>query len=342
MAYVHRNSIDARDPTARYVQLAREAARALRGPLSQSECSRRLGYQSNVMHRWESGTCLPKASVFLRACEDMGRGEHAAVRFLNRRPAWLTQHAFATKEGVRLFLGELLAGASQRELAARMGKSRFQVMRVISGGAEPNLAFFLHLVDETSHRALDLLSMYFDVERFPSFGHAWRQLELARAVAYDEPWSHAVLRALELDPKRHWKSARWVSGKIGLPVEQVRTALEKLAAAGQVRKRKHSYRLVRASLVDTSRDPTRARRLRLDWCKAATARLERGTPGFFGYDLFAVSREDLLKLRDLQSQYVRAMQQLISASNQPECVGLYCAQLLDLAETDNAFTNRTP
>lgn len=34
----------------------------------------------------------------------------------------------------------------------------------------------------------------------------------------------------------------------------------------------------------------------------------------------------------LQLQFVRAMQELIASSEPSECVGLYCAQLLDLGE----------
>jgi hypothetical protein len=43
------------------------------------------------------------------------------------------------------------------------------------------------------------------------------------------------------------------------------------------------------------------------------------------------------RLRELNPEYVRAMQYLIAQSQPGECVGLFCAQLLDLAARDNAF-----
>ena len=52
-------------------------------------------------------------------------------------------------------------------------------------------------------------------------------------------------------------------------------------------------------------------------------------PGNVGYALFAVSRADLQKLRDLHRGYLRAMQRRIASSEPNECVGLYCAQLPD-------------
>jgi hypothetical protein len=81
----------------------------------------------------------------------------------------------------------------------------------------------------------------------------------------------------------------------------------------------------------------RARR----WTRTALERLERSSPGNFGYSLFAVSRPDLQRLRDLHLEYVRAMQELIARSQPSECVGLYCSQLLDLADEDNALSGNS-
>jgi hypothetical protein len=49
--------------------------------------------------------------------------------------------------------------------------------------------------------------------------------------------------------------------------------------------------------------------------------------------LFAISRNDLARLHQLHLAYVRAMQEVIASSGPSECVGLYCAQLLDLSGT---------
>jgi hypothetical protein len=69
----------------------------------------------------------------------------------------------------------------------------------------------------------------------------------------------------------------------------------------------------------------------------AAERLRAGSPGSYGYSLFAISRADIRRLKELQRQYVRAMQSLIAESAPGECVGLYCAQLLDLDLHDNAL-----
>jgi len=60
-------------------------------------------------------------------------------------------------------------------------------------------------------------------------------------------------------------------------------------------------------------------------------------PGNYGYSVFSISKADLKRMRDVHLEYVRAMQQIIAESSRGECVGLYCAQLLDLGLTDNAL-----
>jgi hypothetical protein len=47
----------------------------------------------------------------------------------------------------------------------------------------------------------------------------------------------------------------------------------------------------------------------------------------------------MVRIRHLQLEYVRAMSAIIASPEPSECVGLYCAQLLDLAlPVHNVFT----
>jgi len=53
---------------AAYHALSIELLNALRGRRSQSALSKRLGYRSNIVQRWESGHSLPTAATFLQCC----------------------------------------------------------------------------------------------------------------------------------------------------------------------------------------------------------------------------------------------------------------------------------
>jgi transcriptional regulator with XRE-family HTH domain len=83
-------------------------------------------------------------------------------------------------------------------LATQSGFSRCQVSRWLSGSTQPNLSELFCLVEVSSRRLLDLLALLVNPERLPSVARRWQKLELARKVAYGMPWSHAVLRALEI------------------------------------------------------------------------------------------------------------------------------------------------
>jgi len=322
--------------------VAADLVRALRGRWTQAEFSRRLGYRSNIVHRWESGKCWPTAAVFLRACL---RSRPAIAgcfeRFFGRRPAWADALAPFTRASIAAFLRDLRGKTPLLELAARSGFNRYSVGRWLRGSAEPKLPELLGMIEAASRRALDFIAQLTDPGAMATVSASWRKLERARNAAYDMPWSHAVLRALELDGYRRCRGSgeRWLASRLGVDGAEVERALELLASTGQIGRVRGKWRLHQSLAVETSRDVARARELKAVWADVAVRRLRAGFPGNYGYSLFAVSRDDMHRLRTLHLDYVRAMQSVIAASAPGECVGLYCAQLLDLSAIDNAFAD---
>lgn len=322
-----------------YAALAVELIRALRGRRSCADFSRRMGYRSNVAQRWESRRCWPSAARYLQ----LWRGSHPSdgdcfSRFFQRTPSWLATTPPESPEAVAAFLRQL-KGKTPIGAISELGQfSRYQVSRWLSGGTEPDLPDFLRLVEVLSRRLLDLLAIWADPERLPSVARHWRNLETVRQAAYHKPWSHAVLRALELEAQPSGTAqVPWLAGRLGVPVSVVTECLDFLETTDQVKKLRRRYVPCQVIAVTTARDPVLARRLKSVWAQTAISRLDQGSPGNFGYSLFAVSRDDLRRLRDLHIEYVRAMQQVIARSKPNECVGLFCAQLLDLAPSENAL-----
>jgi hypothetical protein len=317
-----------------YELIASELIRALRGKRSCAELSRRAGYRSNIVHRWEARQCWPSASDLLTL--------HARLRpqagswitaFFHMAPEWAVGLAPTSREAVATFLQNLRGKTPIVRIAQLAAQNRYSVARWFGGTSEPKLPDFLRLVDVTSRRLLDLIAALEDPARLPSLRRAWAQQQLARKAAYELPWSHAVLRALELSaaPRGVLAQQGFIADKLGISVAEVREALSVLEATEQVRKTRAGFRPRQVSRVDTARDPLRARELKVAWTSTALERLKQGAEGKYGWSLFAVSKADLLRLHDLHLQYVRAMQEVIASSAPSECVGLYCAQLLDLS-----------
>src|SRR4051812_7007275 len=88
--------------------IAADLVRAVRGKRSQADFSRRIGYRSNIAHRWESRACWPTASAFLRACARLRPVTKTCfVQFFKRKPAWFDPRDPFSPESIAAFLREL-------------------------------------------------------------------------------------------------------------------------------------------------------------------------------------------------------------------------------------------
>jgi hypothetical protein len=314
-----------------------DLVRAVRGRRTQTGLSRTLGYRSNIVHRWETRQCAPGAARFLQACLQVKPAMKELIpRFLKGSPAWYEPAAPFSPRSLAALLRELRGRTPLHSLVARTGYSRFQIGRWLSGKAEPRLPEFLALMEATSRRVLDFVAGIVDPAQLPSAARAWRELQRAREAAFEWPMSQAVLHALELHEYRAQRSAAagltFLCARLGLSLSDVEQGLRVLERSGQVRKLRGRYRLHRVQSIDTSQDPERSRALKAQWTELAVQRLRAGSSGLHGYSVFAVTRADLARLRQLELEYVRAMQSVIASSEPAECVGLYCVHLLDLGQ----------
>jgi hypothetical protein len=76
-----------------------------------------------------------------------------------------------------------------------------------------------------------------------------------------------------------------------------------LAAARQIRMHEHRWVIAQTQTVDTQANPERGRKLKAEWMKVALSRLEGGVNGTFAYNLMAISRADLARLKELHFAY---------------------------------------
>jgi hypothetical protein len=322
--------------------LAIELIRAARGRRSQLEFSRRLGYRSNIVRRWEGGECWPTASDFLGAYTRLRPAlPQVYAKFFQRAPDWLEPEQPFAPTVIAAFMQQLKGKTPIGVLAQRTGHHRYGIGRWLRAAAQPKLPELLSFIEAASRRSLDFVALLVDPKDLPTFGGEWKKLQSARHAAYESPWSHAVLRALELETYASVpasKTVAWLAERLSAPAPAIEAGLQALCASGQIQNQRGKWLVDRVQAIDTGADAVRSRELKATWARVATERLAAGGPGNFGYSLFAISRKDLVRLRELHLEYVRAMQNLIAESPTSECVGLYCAQLLDLAAENNALS----
>jgi transcriptional regulator with XRE-family HTH domain len=316
-----------------YDALSGELIRALRGARSQAAFSRRLRYRSNVVRTWEAGRRWPTAARFLSACGRSGVDVRAALeRFLGVPPAWLSTADVGDKATVALLLSELRGGSSVKDVAARAGRSRYAVARWLSASGEPRLPDFLRMIEATSLRLIDFLSCLVDPALLPSAARAHLELETARKVAVELPWSHAVLRALELEAYRGLP--RHVPGflaeRVGISPEEEQRCLRLLARSKQIRKRAGRWEPYRVRAVDTRANPDAGRRLQTFWAQVGADRVPGNSKGLFSYNLFTVSSRDLERLRELHLAYFRQLRSIVAQSEPAERLVVANVQLFGL------------
>lgn len=316
-----------------YERLAAELLRGLRGKRSQVAFARRLGYRSNVAHNWEHGRSWPTAARTLWIARRLGVDVESVLRgFYRLPPWWLESTDVAEPRGMALWLKDLKGNDSAAAVAEAMGVSRFTITRWLSAKTEPKLPEFLRYLEVTSLRLMDFVALLVDPVRLPSIRNAWEALQRARSLAYTQPWSQAVLRALETrDYRSQLHDAARLAARLGVDASEVESSLEQLHQAGQVRWNGSHWEIVEVRALDTGRDRKAAAGLRAWWGRVGAERAQRGVPGMT-YNVVGVSRRDLVRLRELQKAYVSDVRSIVAQSEPVERVVLAADLIIDLGD----------
>lgn len=316
-----------------YARLAAQLIRALRGKRSQMALSRRLGYKTNVIYIWEAQKGAPTGSGFLQLAERVGIDvRHSLEQFYRKVPPWLAEHDPTSVVGVAALLDDLQGASTLVDTAAKLRVSRFALARWLRGEAEPRLPDFLQLIEVTSLRLLDFVAALVDPREVPLLAERWQELQWARRAAYQRPWSHAVLRALELRQYQELPvhEPGWLARMLGLDKAEEEACLEHLADTGQIELHDRKWRVRQVLTVDTPQDPEAARHLKAWWARVGTERFLAHAEGVFSYHLLGVSNADLERIEALQGDYLRELRSIVAQSEPVENVAVINLQLFSL------------
>jgi transcriptional regulator with XRE-family HTH domain len=324
-------------PSSLHERAACQLLERLRGRRSQLQLSRKLGFTSNVIYTWESGRRFPEVSNFFRIAE-LARvpvkerllgffgGSARELKSLNitspRTVAWLVQL--------------LTSAAHKSELAERLAVDRGTLSRWIKGKTEPRLPEFLRLIETTTQRLLPFIELFVDPAQLEATRAAHADLVAQQKLAYELPWSHAVLRALEVRAYRATKEHQTglLAAQLGISLEDEQLYLSELERSKQIRWNGSHWELGRVLTVDTREEPEKNRQLKSHWSAAALARLRSSNApesALFSFNLFAVSSEGLQRIRELHLEYYDQVRSIIEQSSHADHVVLMNLQLVPLA-----------
>lgn len=342
-------------------KVAQELVRALRGRVTQRNLARLLGYTANPVGDWEAGRRFPKASEVWRAHVILGgSADRIFVRFRagamrkaprgdglassERKPL---AHLHPLDPGPEVWaltlapwLDALRGRQPIQEIARHSQASRYAVGRWLQGRTEPRLHQFLLLFEAITQRLTDFVALLVDIRRVPSLDALQQRLASARAVAWDEPWSEAIMQILQT--QTYQAMPHHIEGSIarvlGIPRDEEARLLRVMTAAGLIRHHGGRYLPGDAMTVDTGtqREGVVSR---LHWSRVAHSRLHRlGSDEIASYNVFSCSRRDLDEVRERLRACFREIRAIIAASEPAEVAGLVQIQLFPWLVGDDAQT----
>jgi transcriptional regulator with XRE-family HTH domain len=316
-------------PGVKWKALGAQLVRARRGARTQKQLSQELGYQSNVVFAWENERDEPSARVFFRLAEHTGMvGDLSA--FLRGDDCL----DLSSRENLCRFLRGLMGNRKVGDLATQMQRDRHAVGRWIRGQTEISLGDLLNFVEVTTLGVYDFLAAYVNPSDLPEAKEGYELLSAARESARQKPWSHAIVHMVELPsyqalPKHE---PGWFASRLGITTQDEMDCLQLLVKMGQLYENAGLYRSTRTIAVDTRRDPEATRQLASFWMKEGAERVLKPGNGRFAFNTFAINARDLVRVKELQSEYFRQLRALVADSQPAEAVAVATFQLFPLFE----------
>lgn len=305
--------------------------RALRGRRSQAAWARRLGYQGNPVTNWERGKRFPTAREALRAAELAGLEVRTAfAAFAPMVPLEPASQGF----DLPAWLNALRGSTSVTDLAVRMQRSRFSARRWLLGEAEPRLPDFFRLVDAITGRLPDWIAAFVPIESVPSLAERYRKAAAAKRIAFEAPWTEAILRLLETTHfaklRRH--DVQLIAESCGIERDEAQRCVELLLESGIVTRARGKYKLSGMQAVDTQGGRAALHRLKAHWAQVAAGRLSRSPleGEVFAYNVISVSEPDVERIRAILRGAYREIRTLVAASEPAEAVALVNLHLVRL------------
>ncbi|MEO7037811.1 MAG: DUF4423 domain-containing protein [Polyangiaceae bacterium] len=313
-----------------FEQAASEVLRALRGDRSQRALARRLGYRANPITDWEHGRRFPTAVETLRAAHLLG--VNVGQAFTEFHVAAPPTPDAAGRVALAPWLSAIRGTTPVAHIAARAGCSRFAMARWLSEAAQPRLPDFFRCIDAITGRLPDLVAALVPIASVPSLAARYRGMRAARRLAFDSPWTEAVLRVLETQDYRALPAHddAFVAQRLGINADVARAAAQHLETAEIIRLENGLWCQDRPLTVDTRGSREDLSVLLRHWSAVGYRRVaERRPRDFFSYNVMSCSRVDYDRIRDLLRRTFREISSIVAASEPSEQVALLNLQLLE-------------
>ena len=293
--------------------------------------ARRLGFRSNVIAEWESGRRSPTAERFLQACTRV----HIDVQDAAERFSPNAIGAFDVSD-VSPWLRALQGDSTVREVAERCQRPAGRVRRWLRGDTHPRLADFLTLLDALTGRAADWVATLVPIHLVPELEPRFLAIRQAERIAFDVPWSSAVLTLMETAAYRALPAhdATFLAAQLGTSKQVVDDAVQALIDSDLVVRSGETLQTKDVMFVNVGTDPVDLIQLKRFWAKVAADRVTTDSGDDMLFNLFAVNEADLDLIRAELRATFRSIRARVSQSQPSEVGALLTMHLCPLRAED--------
>lgn len=292
-----------------------EVLRAIRGKLTTSAFSAKLGYKFNQYARWEKGERRLAWTDFLAICQTR--------KLPIKKQISLYLGYEGELEDTGAFTKTLLHGFSIDEVSKATKISRSKISRWVNGKAAPTFNDVFDLLN-WGVNALSFFEPLVDLEKVPTLAKRYEQFKQQRELVFTMPHLDALQEALlvrtYLNLAQH--DSKVLAQIAGLPVDVVDRSLEALSKMKQVEKKAGKYKVVEIG-VDYRSDKKRMAKILAHWLKQTTGVVERVTDkpierSLVGFSVLSLSKEGHEKASNLVREFVRGMHAIGSEDKGPK------------------------
>lgn len=221
-------------------RLSRAILVELRGSLSQSELSQKLGYSFNQVGKWESGATIFHWNDFTQINEVLG------IPWKLHFESVFSFHSGMRVDSTSIFeiLSQFFGDASVREMAERLHKSPSSISRLLNDQVKIDFADVLRVMDQRIFVLNNWLSRFLNPQNVELLKNRFEVENHTANNLLSTPWLPIVFSCLSLQEYQELSehSNHWIAAKTGLSEQQVTKALELLSESGIITKSDSKYR----------------------------------------------------------------------------------------------------
>ena len=207
-----------------YISLQTDLVKILRGRRTQDYLNKKMSYQFNQVHKWETGKVRISWLEFIKLCQvgekDLSGTMKACFSYSGslKNSANLVQH--------------FTANHKKTEIVAELNISRSTLSRWLNGVLIPDAVQFFQLMHLYSSDFFFFVEELAGSRNIPSL-KAELDKEHAYLKAYEKyPWLSVLLSALDITSYRDNPTTSQLAKICKLPVSSVKEAVEDLVSAG--------------------------------------------------------------------------------------------------------------